>query len=85
MKKAVLDDTMFGEFVRETIDRLEHLVGGVMLCLLQLWLQGSSHQPLMTSFINISDCTSVKSGGPTSAFQHNPQQFHNWNRTKSLV
>ena len=26
---------------------------------------------------------SVKSGAPTSIHEHNPQQFHNWNRTES--
>ena len=33
-----------------------------------------SHRPVLTSSIGISGCTSVKSGGPTSIYGHNPQQ-----------
>ena len=34
---------------------------------------------------HLSGCNSVKSGGPISIFEPNPQQFHNWNRMESLV
>ena len=37
------------------------------------------------TILSISGCNSVKSGGPTSTFEHYPRQFHGWNRTESLV
>ena len=47
--------------------------------------RGRSHQPLLTPSISISGYNSVKNDGPTSLFEHNPQQFHGWNWTESLV
>jgi hypothetical protein len=40
---------------------------------------------LITPFFNIFNYYNVKSGGATSIFEHNPQQFHGWNWTESLV
>ena len=47
--------------------------------------RGWSHQPVQTPSFNISDYYSVKSGGATFVFEHNPRQFHGWNRTERLV
>ena len=44
-----------------------------------------SHRPIQTTYVGISGCNNAKSGGPTSIPPHNPQQFHSWNRTESLV
>jgi hypothetical protein len=35
--------------------------------------------------IGIYGYNNVKSGGPTSISQRNPQQFHGWNRTKYII
>ena len=35
--------------------------------------------------VSISGYNSVKSGGPTSISQHNPQQFHIWHQMETLV
>ena len=42
----------------------------------------SNHKP---PSVTISNYNSVRSGGPTFIFEHNPQQSHGWNRTESLV
>ena len=47
-------------------------------------MRGWSHMPILTPSIGIPDCKSVESGGPTSIYQHDRQQFHSWNRTKIL-
>ena len=39
----------------------------------------------MAPFVGISGCNSVRSGGLTSISQCNPQQFHGWNWTETLV
>jgi hypothetical protein len=35
--------------------------------------------------VGIYGYNNVKSGGPTSISQRNPQQFHGWNRTKYII
>ena len=42
--------------------------------------RGLLHRPFQRPSVDISNCNSVKSGWPTSNSQHNPQQFHDWNR-----
>ena len=66
------------------------LIGMVSLaiCSTQLSSQvprGLSHQPSLAPSIGIYNSDSVKSVGPTSTSQHNPHQFHDWNRTDFLV
>ena len=34
---------------------------------------------------HLSSCNNMKSGGATSIYEHNPQQFQGWNRTENLV
>ena len=60
------------------------------------WLRTSTGQHNLTmrpihegwftaATIGISGCNSVKFGGPTPFSQHTPRQFHNGNRTETLV
>jgi hypothetical protein len=39
----------------------------------------------MAPSVSIPGCNSLKSGRPTSIFEHDPQQLHGWNRRESLV
>jgi hypothetical protein len=48
-------------------------------------LGGWSHRPLLALSIGISGYNNVNSGGPPSISQQFPQQFHDWNRTETLV
>ena len=49
------------------------------------YMRGWSHRPIHTPSVGISVWNSLKSGGHSSIFQHNPQQFHSWNRMEILV
>jgi hypothetical protein len=51
----------------------------------ELPIKSLSRRPLLTPSVSISGWNSVKCGEPTPKFQHNPQKFHNGNRTEILV
>jgi hypothetical protein len=48
-------------------------------------MKGWSHRPVKTPSVSISGYNNMKSGGPTSIYEHNSQQFHSWNQTKSSM
>ena len=66
-------------------ENMEKLPRGLLCEVSCRRLRGRSHRSVVPLSVNISDCNGVKSSGPTSISKHNPQQFHGWNRTESLV
>ena len=60
-------DVYFGQCMGRTIYWLQ---------MNRLSLRGWSHRPILTPSVDISGHKNVKSDGPTSISEHNPQQFH---------